>query len=396
MTIGTVTNGVSSALDDLASDIAELHKASAKIDAYLERPDKVDLDKDKLSPEVKTSMARYLNKLPLGERFYSNDDAVEAGDYDEYFALAFEHALKKSSGEQDPIFAIRNRESLDWDFKVDKFETTTSQGILRQNIQAAGALDYVYVLGDKLGIFRLVDALMLRWSAREIDVPDGEISDMMYSYYKLSKERLSSQDRARSYKQVLAKGGAELMDRAVANEHFPRLWSNLMEAFADYIGKLEGANDEGQVSRTPVYEATRELQVNLTENMTGLAVMEVREMYPHLQAAMKILRHPKVVASIVGGRRLTEWAVIETLSREEFGVAPNVSALKSEAFRGNDVFEWIANFDASTVTNSAFRKVRESAESYIIAQASLGDSDDSFDEDEDDDFDSEEDDFEDF
>ena len=170
-----------------------------------------------------------------------------------------------------------------------------------------------------------------------------------------------------------------------------------MEAFAEYIGKLEGANDEGQVSRTPVYEATRELQVNLTENMTGLAVMEVREMYPHLMAAMKILRHPKVIGSIVGGRRLTEWATIETLSREEFGVSPNVSALKTEAFRGNDVFEWIANFDASTVTNSAFRKAREAAESYIIAQASLGDMDeDDFDSDEDDDFDSDEDDFEDF
>src|SRR5690606_646227 len=127
--------------------------------------------------------------------------------------------------------------------------------------------------------------LVLRWASGEIDigpssddyVPAGTraVVDKMYRYFKLRDERLSPEERAIVYRRALAKGDGELLSRMVPNEGFPNLWGSLMQEFVTYIRKLEESyGDEGLVSRTPIYEATKMLQVNLSENMTGMALMQ--------------------------------------------------------------------------------------------------------------------------
>ncbi|MBL9027051.1 MAG: hypothetical protein JNL21_32950 [Myxococcales bacterium] len=378
------TNGVAAELDALAASTLELGQQKKLVDAYLERN---ELKNDDLGngdvverARIKAQMAQFIKDLPLGTL---TEAQAKSGDFDEYFALAYADAQRRSRGE-DPIDTIRNGGQASWNFEVDQFDTIEAQGILPESIRAAGALDYVWVLGEKMGVFRLVDALVLRWAAGEIDVgePDAtkpslrqsnEIVDRMYRYFKLRDERLSADERGMVFRRVLAKGNSKLLSRMVPNEHFPRLWGTLMNEFVAYIRKLEDSyGDEGLVSTTPIYEATQQLQVNLSEHMTGMALMQTREMYFHLKEAMAILAHPAIVGSVVGGRRQSVWAVLETLAREELGTTLNVAALRNEAVYGNTVFRWVAGFDKSTVSTQAFREARAAAEGYILAQAALG------------------------
>jgi hypothetical protein len=136
---------------------------------------------------------------------------VNAGQYDEYFALAYNNALSVAAGEDDPIDNIFAKGAMGaWDFTVDTFDDFTDQGIVSENILAAGAIDYVYELGVRLGIFRLVDALILNWSSGAIDVTDSPVESKLYRYWKLSEQRFSLDELMMLVKRVLNKGAGQV------------------------------------------------------------------------------------------------------------------------------------------------------------------------------------------
>jgi hypothetical protein len=67
------------------------------------------------------------------------------------------------------------------------------------------------------------------------------------------------------------------------------------------------------------------------------------------------------------------WTVIERLSVDEFRHSPNVSAIQTAAIEGNKVFQWVANFGGpGTVTEQSFKSFLESAEAWILSQATAG------------------------
>ncbi|MGY1705703.1 hypothetical protein ACI79C_14130 [Geodermatophilus sp. SYSU D00697] len=295
---------------------------------------------------------------------------------DTQLTLAFEQAQSAAAGEADPIDAARNRGSVaTWDFTVDEFLDIEAQGIVRENILAAGAVDYVYEIGDAMGVFPLADALVLNWSAGVIDVVEGEGAQLLYRYFKLRDERSAPEERAMLYRRVLGKGGGKVLSRMVVNDAFPQLWHNFMAEVADYIHKTErledGRSESSSVSRSGIHQATRDLQYNLTEFCTGMAHMQVRELYAQLQEALRLLGHPDVVAHFGGNRRKSLWTVIEKLSRAEYGRAPDIGALRTSAVQGNRVFRWVADFNEGTTSYDDFAAMVDAAEAYIHAQAAL-------------------------
>jgi hypothetical protein len=154
----------------------------------------------------------------------------------------------------------------------------------------------------------------------------------------------------------------------VENEVYPDLWGSLMERATDHIHRSEenGSKDR-TVSRQPIYQATKQLQYNLTEHTTGMAHMQITEMYHHLIDAKEVLEHS--IDFFSTGSRKSLWTVIERASREWFDEAPNIAAIRSSAIEGNRVFQWIAEFDQSSVTDDQFQRFLESAEAWIIATA---------------------------
>lgn len=170
------------------------------------------------------------------------------------------------------------------------------------------------------------------------------------------------------YRRILAKGEGKMLSGMVENTGLPALWGALMEKATDFIRRSEeNASSERTVSRQPIYQATKQLQYNLTEHATGMAHMQITEMYHHLLEAKQVLEH--AIAYFSTGSRKSLWTVIERASREWFDEAPNISAIRSAAIDGNRVFQWIAGFDQSSVTDEQFQVFLESAEAWILATA---------------------------
>lgn len=354
----------------MVSEIKAAGRLPTILDDYIK---KSAIDRSRFTDPVKRSMLAYLQRIGID----ANPKGVRPEDrYDELFGLAYSHAIENADGEgADPIDAVRQRGRItDWNFAVDTFSSVEEQGIIAENILAAGALDYVYQLGERMGIFKLADAVVHRWASGQIDLQAGESTAKMYRYWKLRSERMQDTERAMLYKRVLNVGDGELLSGSVANEHFPVLWGALMEKVAEYITRSEEKkSEERSVSRTPIYQATKQLQYNLTEYMTGMAHIQVTEMYRQMQEAKGLLEDPQIVDYFGNGRRRTLWTVIERGHKELLGESINISAIRTSAVDGNRVFQWIASFDQATANDADFEEFRNAAESWIIAQSLEGD-----------------------
>jgi hypothetical protein len=368
------------------------------VQRYVERG---EIDESRFTDPIRQGMVEWLMRRGVS---VTDPAAVDSGDYDELFAVAYEYATRAADGRDDPIQASREAGAVAaWDFTVETFDELGSQGVIPENILAAGAIDYVFELGEAMGVFRLADALVLNWAAGAIDVADGPGASKLYRYYKLRDERSTVEERGMLYRRILNKGGGRVLGRMVINEPFPGLWMKLMSEVATFIDKRERAGDgldAAAVSRTGIQSATVELQHNLTDFCTGMSHMQVRELYAQLQDALDLLRDPEVIQHFGGSRRKSLWTVIQSLARDEFGMAPNISAIRTAAVRGNDVFRWIATYDHTSTADEEFEHLVESAEAYIHARSVIGEDEptDDFGEEEfDEDFDTEfEDDFAEF
>lgn len=329
--------------------------------------------RNSFTPMVRKAMIDYLLKLDIAIKNDPPTNQFDQGEYDKYFVVAYNEARRLSAAGNDPLSAVRNPGSeIAWDFSVDMFDSPDGRGVIPENIRAAGALDYIYYVGEMMRVFDIANALVLRWARGALDVPEGKTADALYRFHKLREERSTAEERGMLYKRVLNKGDAKLLSNMVVNESFPMYWHNLMTEVAEYIRKSEGSSTDGRVSRTPIYQATRDLQHNLTEHMTGMAHRQVHEDYAHLKDALGILAGEEVVGSL-GGRRKTIWSVIEQVAKEDLGVAVPTSTLKTLAVEGNRIFQWLAEFTPGTVSDERFQKFLDAAEAWVIARAGLSD-----------------------
>jgi hypothetical protein len=321
----------------------------------------------RLEPRVLAAMVDSLQRLDVDFDHLNTDQKAR------YFTVAYARATASGGASSDPIALTSTPGDFSgWDFRVETFEAAQEQGVLPENIRAAGALDYVYCLGDLLGVYKIADALVLRWAAGLVDIEDVDTSARVYRYWQLRDRRLAPEERGALYKRVLAKGDAEVLSRMVVNDAFPGLWHSLMTAVADYIRDSTDAAKEGAVSRVPIYRATQSLQNNLSEYMTGMAPLQVTDMYMQLHDALEILGSPEIVAQLSSGRHgRGVWAVIDRLGKEEFNQSIDVGTIRTLAVEGNKVFQWIADFDQATVTESQFEQARDAAEAWIIAVSGL-------------------------
>lgn len=268
-----------------------------------------------------------------------------------------------------------------WDFQVDTFDSLAAQIVLADNVRAAGALMWCYDIGERLGVYKLTDALVYRWWVGLLDFGDPDLTSELYRYYKLRDERPVNEERFLLYRRILDLGGAPVGDRVIVNSDFPQLWRSLMEEIASYIDRRE-TSFRDRINTQGVIQAIKEIQYNLTERMAGMALTQVTEMYNQLRqteagsgvlGGLDILGHREVISQLASGRRRDKWSVIERLAKEEFGVSPNVNALRTSAVEGFKVVDYIASFTAGVLDEDRFEEFISSAKAWILAQQLAGD-----------------------
>lgn len=378
--------------------VIKIHNASLRegglselVERYIDRD---EIKKEKFTADIKRRMVSHL--LANGVNI-TDHDKFDKGGYDEYFALAYNNALRSAEGTMYGSPAAGG-----WDFSVDTFDEVVDQAIIRENILAVGFLDYAYELGEKAHIFQLMDVLYLNWNSGILDLPQSEVTDILERLWQDRDRRDSPEERAMAYRKALGKGNAEVLERMIVNHQFEDLWASLMEEVANYIRKAEEISIIGEgaapVSRIPIYQATKELQYNLTEYGNGRTKTQAAQLRSLLDTCFQVLDAPEIIDFYGFGSHRDRWTVIARLHKEPpFASTPNLQALRTVAGKGNKVFQWIADFNEASVTDQEFETFLRAAEAWIIARSSAVAEDDYSLEEEDsfDDFEDEFDDFED-
>ena len=294
--------------------------------------------------------------------------------YGEYLALAYTSALEETKKSEDPVTNVyQNGSPFSFNYVVDYFETADEQGIDVENILAAGTLYYIKTLADDLGILRVADAVLMRWTAGMLDIPQGSTASKLYGYYKLRDEYTTAEERAMFYKIVLNVGDGQVIDEMAINHDFTGLWDTLMTEAVKYIDKYEQKDSNfGVVSKSGVFQAIRELQYNLTTFSSGMVKAILPEMYKQFEKAVDIIDDDNVKAQLGWGYRRSMWNVIERVSQEEFGYKPNVSSMRTAAVSGHKIFTTIASFDEGLMSDIAFQEFIHNIETFIISQSQIG------------------------
>lgn len=349
-------NNLDVTLERLYQQILAEGDVPAWVDAYLAKEKGLkDRYKKTFNGDVSGGMVKFLIESEVfpkpGDPNYDAAQIlldVKGNLYDEFMGPAYQEARRRKRS-IDPIDVYRTKGlAADWNYEVDYFESAEEQGVVAENIRRAGAIDYVYWLGDVMGVFRIVDAIVLSYGRGQVDLASTATSTKLYRFLKLRDERSSLEERFMLYKRVLDKGDGKVLDGMVVNTQFPVLWHRLMSEVARFIEKSEEAKDSvDRVSSTRIVQAMADLQYNLTDYSTGLADMQVKEMYNHLQDAFEIAQDPEILDHFAAGRRKNVWTVFERVARDQFQIGLNVSALRTLAVEGNRIFRFLADFKPS-------------------------------------------------
>lgn len=339
-----------------------------KLDDFLDR----NGDLPKLRAGERRAIIRALKELPVRPT-----DPNPAQDHT--IARVYEDTVGTAGG-TDPVALTRPPGRITpWNFQVKPFEASRYEEPRSENILAAGALMWCFEIGERMGVYKISDALVYRWWIGQADFRDPDLVAQLYRYYKLRDERLPEEDRALLYRRILGLGGAPTSGRVVVNDAFPELWRSLMEEISVFIEKSESSYRDDQVSRQGIYQATRELQNNLGEHMVGMSLLHVTEMYNQLRSdnpgnlgALDILEHEEVAAQFSMGLDRSASSVIRRLAAEEFGVAPNVTSIATSADRGYEVFEWIADYRPGAVDDDRLLALVGAGKAWILAQGAAG------------------------
>lgn len=347
------------------------------VDSYLRQFREVYYDRAR-KPVVAAAMVEKLHAVGIHVSFteVNTPGKLEAKkrELNEELFFAYTQALRNMDGGNDPINTVfGGGEATSWDYTVDYFETTEKQGIVRENILAAGALHYIQTFGDQLGVFHVADSIILRWSQGNLDIPQGTAANKLYRHFKLRDQRTSAEERSMFYKQIFNTGGGRVLDRMVVNTDFPTLWEALLSATLDYSERVQTKDvNPGNVSKQAVYEAITELQYNLSVSCSGMVKAIIPEMYAHLQASFDILSEKAIGDQLGSGVDKSLWKVIEKVQQEDYQRTPNVDALRKVAIEGNRIFVFVANFNPSGMTDEAFDAFADTVQRFVLAMKKVG------------------------
>lgn len=328
-------------------------------------------------PRIKSIMINYLAEIGLNVGTVNGNVATLLEKYDEYLASAYIFAIKNKGASDDPVKRIFSGGVNTFNYEVNYFDSIETQSIDRENILAAGTLYYIKVLGDEMGLFRIMDSLIMAWTSGRIDIPQGETATRMYNYYKLREDRTTPQERSMFYKIVLNSGEGQVMEGMSVNRNFSAIWERLMEEVVRYIQRFEDSDKSNQVSKSNITQSIKFLQQNLSRHAFGMVKAIIPEVYSHLEEAIAILNSPEIISQLGRGyydrnsdsNNRNLWDVVERVSMEEFGQIPNTSAMITAAVKGHQIFKGVAQFSEGTFLDSQFREFVDNCESFIIAQS---------------------------
>lgn len=218
--------------------------------------------------------------------------------------------------------------------------------LVPENIRAVSLIYAAYQL-EELRLFAVVDRLMEVFMNGQMPVGfdnGGRALDLMYWD---SPQRLTEAARRMQYTRVLGMGGGEISNEAQPNKSFNDLFLRFLSSLSEYdrqrrVGDVIGGmprEDSLTLTGEQIRKAGRDLAANCSLFGWGSTYFVAQRLSKHIERCLSILNTPEV-QSAYGVQ--SAWQVIERVSAQDFGKAPNIVRFRTMAESGKQILDIVA------------------------------------------------------
>jgi len=259
---------------------------------------------------------------------------------------------------------------LETDVPLPDFDDDTTTGLIPENVRILGDLYYIEIF-DGLGVFRVVDALAVRFFD-ELDLGVSKVAELLYVYIKRRPLRFPEADRRHITKRIFG-------DQSGKHAVFKGLMGRLVETVIEY-NRVKNAGDllvnSGNAlaatsisTRAPVIRAVQNLQRYLSDNGGAITQFVTRESGAQLMDCFEILQSPDLQQYYGGRFRSGMWAIIEQVVKELDGHVPPVDRARTLAVSGRKILRWLADHtsNAAVLTDADLTDLSLLIENWLAA-----------------------------
>lgn len=262
--------------------------------------------------------------------------------------------------------------AFDGELDFPDFETADVIGLIPENIRTCADLYYIHMF-DRLGVYRVVDAISVRFFDR-LNLGLGDTARKLYVYIKRRGDRIPAEDRRR------------ITDRIFEGDNdgrapFKLLMGQMVEALIEY-GRVRNAGDlllnadrmtyngSRGATRSGVNRSIENLQRYLSSAGGGMSVFLSREAGAQLIDAFDILQSPELQSYFGGEYGSGMWSIIEEVGAElEGGPLPPADRMRTLAVHGRKVMQWLADHpnDVSSIPDAEIDELSDRVQNWLAA-----------------------------
>lgn len=224
-----------------------------------------------------------------------------------------------------------------------------------ENVKAVGVV-YLGLQMERMRLFHVVDRITYYFMQGLVALPFDAASRALDDYYWSSEDRLNEAARNMIYGRVLGAPGTEVSKDVQPNKDWDSLLGRFIASVAEFdreqrlsdlFSGVPGARPSS-ASQENIRKNGRDLLQNASLYGWGGTQTSARRLKLHVIQALDILRLPQL-QKIYGVT--SPFQVIERVTMNEFGQAPNIVKYRTLAESGKNILNALArNFDKFALT----------------------------------------------
>jgi hypothetical protein len=228
-----------------------------------------------------------------------------------------------------------------------------------ETVQAVAHLSYLVAVTHDMGLSQAYSRLIDHWAGGDWRFDSQDLNNHLYCVYR-DGFILPPQQFAKLAAGVLGITMEGLPAGSPVNAAYPRLFDQLIDAFIEFNNSECDCDGGFNPAKQAVKVARDSLEANLEANLSGVAMMQIREQTVRLQEALEVFNHPEVIEQVACGQH-DHLSAIAALNGGGRTMIANLVALHKTAIARNRIYNFIAPFQAKPGKNKRFRQARKAA-----------------------------------
>jgi hypothetical protein len=229
-----------------------------------------------------------------------------------------------------------------------------------ETVQAVAHLSYLVAVAHDMGLSPAYSRLIDHWVEGDWRFDDPALNSRLYCVYR-DGFMLPPQQFAKLTAGVLGITMEGLPAGSPVNTAYPRLFDQLIDAFIEFNNNECDRRRGFNPARQAIDVARDSIKANLEANLSGVAMMQIREQTVRLKEALDVFNHPEVIQQVACGQH-DHLSAIAGLNGGGRTMIANLVALHQTAIARNDIYNFIAPFQPRTGgKKKRFRRARKAA-----------------------------------